>query len=248
MLRSIKDLFNYVLKADDGEIGRCKDFLFDDERWTVRYMVADTGKWLPERKVLISPISLGEPDWSSRLFPVRLTKKKIEDAPDLDQDAPVSRQYEISWAEHYSWPYYWVGIHPWGAALYPRSLYDRRIVENKNIEADSGDDHLRSAREVTDYSIQAPDGEIGHVEDFIMDDETWSIRYMVVDTGNWLPGQKVLTAPVWIASIDWKERKVNVDLATEQIKKSPKYDPSAPVNREYESRLYDCYGRPKYWN
>jgi uncharacterized protein YrrD len=248
MLRSVKELYNYVLKAEDGEIGRCKDFLFDDEHWTVRYMVANTGKWLPRRKVLISPISLDKPDWNSSLFPVRLTKKMIEDAPDLDEDAPVSRQYEISWGQHYRWPYYWGGSYAWGAVPYPGPLYNERIEENENIEADAGDDHLRSAREVTGYSIQAPDDEIGHVEDFIIDDQTWTILYMIVDTRNWLPGRKVLIAPVWINSIDWKERKVSVDLTTEQIKESPEYNPSVPVNREYELRLYDYYGRPKYWD
>lgn len=107
MLRSLKEINNYLLKAEDGEIGRCRDFLFDDRSWTIRYMVADTGDWRKERKVLVSPISLGEPDWGSKLFPVKLTKKRIEEAPALDEHAPVSRQYETSLAQYYSWPYYW---------------------------------------------------------------------------------------------------------------------------------------------
>ena len=247
MLRSVKELYNYVLEAKDGEIGRCKDFLFDDQYWVIRYMVADTGKWLPGRKVLISPISLGEPDWDSKLFPVRLTKRQIDEAPGLDEDAPISRQYEISWTQYYGWPYYWDGIDTWGALSYPVALYDAKIPENQTIKVDSGDDHLRSVDEVTGYHIQATDDEIGHVENFIIDDKTWIIRYMVVDTRNWLPGRKVLVTPVWITSVDWAESKVSVDLTREQVKDSPEYDPSAPVNREYEVRLYDFYGRPKYW-
>lgn len=109
------------------------------------------------------------------------------------------------------------------------------------------DPHLRSAREVIGYHIQAKNGDIGHVEDFIVDDEAWAIRYMVVDTQNWLPGKKVLVAPVWIESIHWAEAKVRVTLTRAKIKKSPEFDPAAPVNREYEDRLYDFYGRPKYW-
>ncbi|MBF0235078.1 MAG: hypothetical protein HQK65_18900 [Desulfamplus sp.] len=115
MLRSVKEIHNYVLQAEDGEIGRCKDLLFDDHFWTVRYMVADTGKWLPGRKVILSPISLGEPDWDFRIFPVLLTKKRIEEAPGLDEDAPVSRQHEILWTQYYGWTYYWGDHYAWGA-------------------------------------------------------------------------------------------------------------------------------------
>ncbi|WP_446011429.1 PRC-barrel domain-containing protein [Candidatus Electrothrix sp.] len=248
MLRSVKEIHNYVLQAEDGEIGRCKDLLFDDRFWTIRYMVADTGKWLPGRKVLLSPISLGEPDWSSRVFPIRLTKKRIEEAPGLDKDAPVSRQHEILWTQYYGWPYYWGGgPYAWGAVTYPGVLYDQILPENKTTEVDSGDDHLRSVHEVTGYHIQATDDEVGHVEDFIVDDETWIIRYMVVDTRNWLPGKKVLVPPTWIDSVDWTDNKVSVALTREQVKDSPEYDPSTVVNREYEVRLYDFYGRPKYW-
>ena len=248
MLRSVKELYNYVLEVEDGEIGRCKDFLFDDEHWTIRYMVADTGKWLPGKKVLVSPISLGEPDWGSRLFPVRLTKKRIEDAPGLDEDAPVSREYEMKWLDHYGWSYYWFGGGLWGFGANPTGLYvkgEKQRITDDDKEPEKS--HLRSSIEVTGYHIQATDDEIGHVEDFIFYDETWTIRYMVVDTRNWLPGRKVLVTPDWIDSVDWEESKVRVDLTSEEVKNSPEYDPSAPVNREYELRLYDFYGRPKYW-
>jgi len=247
MLRSVKEIQNYVLQAKDGEIGRCRDFLFDDRFWAVRYMVADTGKWLPGKKVLISPISLGEPDWASRIFPVRLTKKRIEEAPGIDEHAPVSRQHEILWTQYYGWPYYWSGTSVWGAMSYPGALYDMNLANDKTSEAPSGDDHLRSVHEVTDYRIQATDDEVGHVEDFIADDKTWLIQYVVVDTRNWLPGKKVLISPSWMDSIDWKERKVSVNLTREQVKASPEFDPLLPINRAYEERLYDFYGRPKYW-
>jgi len=247
MLRSLKELKNYALEAKDGKIGRCKDFLFDDEHWTIRYMVADTGKFLPGRKVLISPISIGSPEWIRQVFPVRLTKEWIKNAPGLDQDAPVSRQYEIDLSQFYGWNYYWHGTYPWGIAAYPGALYDKPLVQEGVLEPDSGDNHLRSVNEVRGYHIQAKDNDIGHVEDFIMDDESWAMRYMVVDTLNWLPGRKVLVAPMWITAVSWADRKVSVDLSREQIKECPEYDPAIPVNREYEEQLYDFYGRPKYW-
>lgn len=247
MLRSIKKITGYTLNALDDEIGRCADFLFDDNFWTVRYMVADTGKWLPGRLVLISPISLDEPRWTDKSFPVRLTKKQIEDAPGFDEAKPVSRQHEIEYFGYYGWPFYWEGTHLWGATAFPGPLFDKNIEEKNKQKVDSDDKHLRSVNEVTGYHIKATDDEIGHVEDFIINDENWMIQYMIVDTRNWLPGKKVLVAPDWIDSIDWSERKVYVGLTREQIKDCPEFDPAMPINREYEENLYDFYGRPKYW-
>ena len=169
-------------------------------------------------------------------FPVRLSKKQIEDAPGLDQDAPVSRQYEISWARFYGWPHYWGGPHAWGSASRPSMMYDKRLPKKHHgkMIAESEDHNLRSVDEVTGYHINATDDEIGHVEDFIVDDVTWNIRFLVVDTHNWLPGKKVLILPSWVDSVDWIKRRVSVDLPKETIKNSPKYDPSIPINREYE--------------
>lgn len=250
MLRDLNALEGYVLKATDGEIGRCKDFLFDDERWTVRYMVADTGKWLPKRKVLISPISLGRPDWGSKRFPVHLTRKMVEESPHIDSDAPVSREHERRWFEHYGYAMYWAGTGIWGAGAYPAGLLSKEEREKMPVEQsgpDPAEKPLRSADEVEGYTVRARDGDIGSVKDFIVDDETWAIRYLVVDTGSWLPGRKVLIAPYWIASVDWAGQKVEIDMTRDAVERSPEYDPSEPVNREYETRLYDFYGRPTYW-
>ena len=247
MLRSVREMQGYVLQARDGEIGRCKDFLFDQKHWTIRYMVADTGKWLPARKVLLSPISLDKPDWRAHVLPVRLTREEIETAPGLDADAPVSRQYELKYHAHYGWPYYWVGPGLWGPGDYPGPLYAEHRASQDRPEEEDADPNLRSVDEVTGYHIQAADGDIGHVEDLIADDGNWTIRYMVLDTRNWLPGRKVIVAPGWTESLDWGERKVVMGLTRKQIRESPEYDPAAPVNRRYEERLYDFYGRPRYW-
>ena len=248
MLRSAKELRDYVLSAKDGHIGRSRDFLFDDSAWTIRYMVADTGKWLPKRKVLLSPISLGEPDWRSQLFPVNLTRNELERSPELNSDAPVSKEYERDWHEHFNWAPYWHGGGIWGAGAVPQALSKPSTGKTATMEKIETPAHnLRSMHEVTGYHIEASDGEIGHVEDFIIDDMTWTVRYVVVDTKNWLPGKKVLVAPSWAREIDWADRKVYVDVSRDRIKESPEFDPGEPVNREYETKLYDYYGRPAYW-
>jgi hypothetical protein len=227
--------------AKDGAIGKCKDFLFDDNQWAVRYMVADTARWLPGRKVLISPLSLGSPLWPDHVLPVDLTKEEIKKSPPLDEDAPVSREYEMRWADHFQYPYYWPHGDLWGIRHYAPAAPSAQ--KSERIE-DAQGTNLRSAKEVTGYHIEARDGDIGHVEDLIIDDTMWSIRYLVIDTRNWLPGRKVLVAAPWVDHIRWADETVHVAMDKEQIEKSPPYDPKEPVNLAYEARLYDYYGRP----
>jgi hypothetical protein len=230
-----------------GKSGDAANFLFDDRKWTVRYIVADTQKWLPGRKVLISPISIGDADGTTRTLNIGLTRDQIRDAPPLDADAPVSRQYEIAFNKYYDWAHYWGGASVWGGQDYPRLLH--REEADRRVPEDTGDDpNLRSIKEVVGYHIQATDGDIGHTEDFIVDQDSWMIRYMVIDTRNWLPASRnVLVAPNWVNRVDWKRSKVLVDLTRSQVKNSPEFDPSLPVNRSYEATLYDFYGRPYYW-
>ena len=249
MLRSINEVYGYTLDANDGHIGRCKDFLFDDQFWTIRYMVADTGKWLPGRQVLISPISLGEPSWAEKAFPVNLTQGQIMASPGIDYDAPVTRQYEKQLSKFYGYPPYWIGPQTWGAIGSPWLPVTRASIDDEElkIKAEDADIHLRSSKEVKGYHIHAADGQVGHVEDFIMDDENWTLRYLIVNTRNWLPGERVLITPFWVELVEWSNRKVQVNMTVEEIKGSPAFAPNEPVNREYEERLYDYYGRPRYW-
>ena len=246
MLRSTKDLRGYAIRASNGVIGKVYGLYFDDLAWIVRYLVVDTGNWLPGRQVLLWPGVLGQPDWDTQSLPVGLSKEQVEHSPHISTDEPVSRQMEVDLHTYYGWTPYWRGGLPvpgLGAAA------AAEMIASSAEERDEGDSdpHLRSTREVIGYHIQARDGEIGHVEDFVVDDEAWFIRYLVIDTRNWLPGRKVLVAPAWAEQVNWVERKVYVDLGRETIKSSPEFDPSMPVNREYEARLYDFYGRPYYW-
>jgi hypothetical protein len=248
MLRSVDDLKGLSLRATDGEIGNVDQFYFDDETWTIRYLVVNAGSWLVGRMVLISPISLGKVDWSAGHLAVTLTMKQVENSPNIDTHKPVSRQHEAEFLGYYGYPFYWSGTDLWGPVLHPADLSERITAAEAPLKAkESIDRHLRSTNEVSGYHIQAVDGEIDHVEDFLVDEETWSIRYMVVDTRNWWPGKKVLVSPQWIESISREESKVHVDLSRETIKDGPEYDESAPVTRQYESQLHDIHGPPGYW-
>lgn len=252
MLRSVNSLRGYMIQATDGEIGHVDQFYFDDQEWTVRYLVVDTGGWLTGRRVLISPIALGDTDWQGQRLHVKLTRQQVENSPDIDTDRPVSRQQEVGYFQYYGWPYYWGGPGLWGGAMYPGYLayapaVDAAVEEEQRRVEEEGDPHLRSTNEVMGYKIQARDDEIGGVSDFILDDETWAIRYLVVDTGGWWPGKKVLVPPPWIEQVSWTDQKVYVELDRDTIRNGPEWDPSAPITREYEQRLHGYYSRPPYW-
>jgi hypothetical protein len=189
MLRSLEELHGYTIRAMDGDIGSVHAFLFDDTTWAIRYLVVNTGAWLPGRQVLIAPLALGQPDWEGQFFPVKLTTEQVRNSPDIDTDKPVSRQQEMLLHTYYDWPTYWTGGNPFmpqAVAAYPGGLPMTEPYELPPEEL--GDPHLHSARDVIGYYIQARDGQIGHVEDFIVDTDAWAIRYMVVDTVNWWPG------------------------------------------------------------
>lgn len=254
MLYAVSTLEGYSLRAKEGDIGSVQDFYFDDEAWAIRYLALDTGKWLPGRKVLISPLSLGNADREEKAIAVNLTKDQVENSPDIDTHKPISRQHEIEFYDYYTYPYYWPGPYLWGPVPYPGAMPapTESATVNKELRAIkerelSKDQHLRSAKEVTDYYIEASDGDIGHVEDFLVDDQSWAIRYIVVDTKNWWPGKKVVVSPQWIRAVNWQDSKVYVDLPRDRIKQAPEYDGNAPMSRDYESRIHEHYGRAVYW-
>ncbi len=242
MLRSLNEMTGYKIQAIDGGIGKVKDFLFDDRLWIIRYLEADTGPWLFGRKVLISPVHFASGVAQADKFVVDLTCEQVDNSPELETDKPVSRQYESVFHSYYSLSPYWTG-YPFTFGEAPVLDYEQEIEsERKNT-----DQNLRSCKEVTGYHIKAKNQSIGHIDDLITDEEDWSIRYAVIATKDFLPGRKVLIAPQWIEAISWPKKEVYVDLDAEQIKESPEYNPSEPVNREYEVNLYDFYGRPAYW-
>ena len=244
MLRRANEFKSFKLRALDGDIGSIGGFLFDEQHWTVRYLAAETGGWLSGRSVLISPYALGSINEDERVVPVTLTKKQVEDAPALMGDQPLSRQYEHHYNDFYALPEYWDGPYSWGANSYiVRSSEQTRDPRNHEGGLANG---LHTTNDATGLHVQALDGELGHVEDFIIDDETWAIRYLIIDTKAWWAGKHVLVAPQWIERISWDESKVYVNLSRERIERSQEYVPNS-LSREYETELYRHYDRHAYW-
>jgi hypothetical protein len=250
MLQRATDVIGYNIVATDAELGSVHDVYFDDEAWVVRYVVVDTGKWLPGRLVLISPVSVSRPDWLSRLLGVSLTRQQVKDSPSIDTNRPVSRRNELHYLRHYGLPPYWGAAGLWGGAASPAAMLPAPALPRSVADADNVSDdetHLRSCREVTGYALQATDGELGHVEDFLFDDLDWAIRYVVVDTRNWWFGRKVVIPPEWIDGIDWAGHTLRVDVSRDAVKRAPAYDAGEHVNRQWEAHYYEHYGRTPYW-
>ena len=248
MLRPVSELKGWSIGATDGAIGQVDDFYFDDQRWTVRYLVVDTSGWLAGRRVLVSPWALRAVNTEDETIAVNLTRAQVENSPGVDTQQPIDRRYEAEYSRYYGYPYYWSGPYTWGLEPFPLLAPPAPAAPGLEHAEPEGDPHLRSTTAVTGYYIQATDGDIGHVEDFLVEDQTWTIRYAIIDTRNWWPGKKVLVSPEWITRVDWHASTVHVDLTCESIKNGPEYDPSRPLERDDEGRLYDAYRRPRYWD
>lgn len=261
MLRNAKFFEGFELRASDGAIGKVKDIYFDDERWHLRYFVVDTGGWLNGRTVLISPEAVTAPRYHEKALATGLTQEQVRNSPAVDTDRPVSRQQELELNQYYAWPYYWgapaLGTGYVGAAAAPTAAALRAEIAPKqrtvgaapsetSIEADmresaKGDPHLRSAGVVRGYKLEARDGSIGHVEDLLIEDNTWAVRFLLVDTRNWWPGKKVLVPLSHVLDFDWRNSRLRVDLAREAIKAGPEFEEERPLADEYTDRLEAHY-------
>jgi uncharacterized protein YrrD len=263
MLYSFQNLLGLTMGATDGEIGKVKDFYFDDKTWKLRYLVVETGSWLFGRKVLLSPIALQTPDWNEKVFPVNLTKDQIKHSPDIDTDKPVSRQQEEDLHSHYSWPidpgagvgFMTTGMV--GGVIAPDVPFEERIAEELHyhendpmsdrgpepgeVHHHTGDPNLRNFKDVRGYKIHAADNELGEVKDFLVNSTNWNIPFVIAETGNWYSGTKISLATNRIDRIEWKDSAVYVDQTTESLKNTPEFDYDQLVSPEYERNLYNSY-------
>ena len=245
MLWDISAINGFAIEATDGHLGTVSDLLFGDADWVVRWLVVDTGKWLPDRKVLLPVSALGKPDPARRQFPVKLTKQQVQASPDIVTDQPVSRQVEAYVYNYYGWDPYWGnGSLNMNAMAMPLVAPILPTSRSASAEADpyEGDPHLRSVAAVTGYHIHAVDGEIGHVEGFLVDDVGWSVRYIIVDTKNWWPGERVLISPRAVLEIAWSDRLIDLNVVRETVKSATHYDPSIALDRAYAKDVLTRYG------
>ncbi len=250
MLQVTSPLKGFAVQATDGRIGAVVDFLFDDASWNVRWLVVDCGAWLTGRKVLIHPSAISREALEEQQFDVALTKAQVEGSPDLSEDQPVSRQMENRLYSYDDWDPLWganLSAMPGAMAsplLAPRYL---GLGSTDEVAADgptsrAADPHLRSVMEMTGYRVHAVDGEIGHIENLMIDDTDWSVHYFIVDTRSWWLGKSVLISPAAVKVIDWFDRHVELNVTRDLVEASPPWDPLVAFNDEYASRLHKHYG------
>ena len=241
-LRRLRELTELTILGIDGEIGSVQEVYFDDRNWAIRYLVVKAGGWLVSREVLLAPAAVTEINDALRTMKVALTKDQIRRAPPIEAAKPLSRDYEEAYFRHFQWAPYWEpGPTEWASSVpYPEMP---PLPIDTTLPADAPKNpHLRSSREITGYDIQAMNGAIGHVEDLVVDDDTWTVRYIEVDTRNWLPGKNVLLQMMRIDHISWVDRSVAVMLSRQAIESAPAYDPSKLITPSYEVQLFKHYG------
>jgi hypothetical protein len=256
MLWNSSVLKGFTIAASDGHIGTVSDFLFDDANWRIRWLVVDTGTWLSGRKVLLAPSMLGQLETTGRSFSVELTMQQVKDSPATDADLPVSRQMESSINDYYGWSPYWgnglfTDSYGYVGATWTETAGQVSAPVNKNLagnpqsactQQSDSDTHLRSINAVTGYHIHASDGEIGHIEGFLLKDADWSIHYIIVDTKNWWLGKKVLISPRSVRGIDLTSQLVNLNVDHQTVKDSPPYDSSTIIDAAYDDAFLAYYG------
>lgn len=237
MLHPLHEMVGATIKGIDGDLGTVSEFYFDDTTWKIRYMVAKTGTWLSGRKVLIGLVALGIPDWGSGTFAVNLSCEQVKNSPSIDTEMPVCRQHENDLHDYYKWPTYWASGYGGTFGITPYPLLENPMVleeADQSPPAKEGDLQLRSTHQVKGYRLHATDGEIGYVTDFIVDEDTWTLAYLIVETGNWFIGDQVLVALKWVKEIQWSDNLVYVNLTRDTVRNSPEFDPAKTILRTYK--------------
>ena len=217
MLRSLRDLIGYQMEGLGDTLGYVRDFYFDDHEWIIRYIVADTHRWLPGRDVLVSPRHAGDADWASRSLKADLTRDQIKQCPGVEEDLPVSKQEKLDISDVTLWAPLWypVGTPVVGMPV-PLSARIEGEEEEEEPSAKTWDPRLRSAREVIGYAVSTPQDRVAKIHDFVLETDGWLLRYLVADTGGWLSGKSVLIAPLWVERVDWANAEIHVDLTQYQ--------------------------------
>ncbi len=240
MLRTARTLKNYKLECIDGELGKAKEFHFDTQCWIVRYLIAETGSWLAGRKILISPHAMDSIRREDQHIFIDLNKNQIKDAPLLYNNHPISREFEEENCRYYDWPIYW---HSQSFGEQQPRLRNRNYDQWNECKHDNivCDIRLRSTLEINDFHIQTLDNDIGHIEDFIIDDAAWVIRYLIVSIRSGWPEYRVLIPPQWINRISDTEGKVFVSFNRESFDQMQEYTEESLLNLNYETELCSNY-------
>jgi hypothetical protein len=176
MLRSASRILGYRLSAEDGELGRCVDFLVEPHTWIVRYVLVEATPGRDERRVLVSPFRLRKAEWTSRRWVADGTRDQV--ATELES-APS----------------------------------------------------LQSLKQLIGFGLDDAEGNVGHIEDLIVDDDSWHCRHLVVNGEIRLGGRRTLVPTEWLGAVHLQEHRVEAPVPRKRIEQEPEFHPEAPVYR-----------------
>lgn len=242
-LHRTAEIIGCTAQAIDGKAGSIHDILFDDDSWKVRYLVVRSGVWLEERMVLIPPQAFLYATEGAHEVHVTLSCDQIRQSRSLEADPPFYLQRQIDAAT--TAPTLWMTYGSLYDPVIP--LYGPALMQAPPEGADvkrekpDYDPHLRSVREISGYQLEDADGEAGQLVGFLVDNEVWALRYVVIQTGSWFAKQQRLLTVSHISAINWERRTLTTSLHRERIAASPEYADALLLDPAFENRLLQYY-------
>jgi hypothetical protein len=247
-------MLEYTAEGSDGELGPVVDFYFDAFNWEVRYLVVDAEPAAFGQRVPLAPDAIVAVDHDGQRVEFDLDADQVRRSPTVEESIPLGRRAESELAKHFGWQTYWEDYperasDPHAAEVPLSSVPDDPAAPESRTERHppETDLALRSATEVFGYAVEALDGTPGQLLDLLVDPEEWVVRYLVVGTEDAPEGRPVLVSPSWVQEIDWDQKRLHVDISADQVTQAPEWQPGQPVDRAFEERVHDHYGRPRYW-
>ncbi|MCE5328364.1 MAG: PRC-barrel domain-containing protein [Planctomycetaceae bacterium] len=244
-LASMRTLASARIHAADKPIGKVEDFYFEQRNWIVRYLVLDTHVWLPGRRVLVAPAAVEDIDWSQGEVHLALSREQVRNSPSVDDKVTISREHETMLAKYFGWLPYWES-RPLPESLSRSVAAEARPEDRIELERHrKPESTLTAYRETLQYNLAAIDGEFGSVEDFLIDPQTWEMRYVTADVGTLFHKRLVMLSTDWLADISWARRQVRSKMTQDRIRSSPPVP--EVIDRAYEIALHEHFARPGYW-
>ncbi len=241
-------LKSFDVVGKDEDFGSVDDALIDEKDLTIRYFTVKTGNWFSGEKMYISPASIESINVNDEVITTDITKEEAENAPRLEGRELIDRTYETNFHTHYGLNPYWTGPGVWGTSFTARELAAQQPVAMPEPEEDSkGEPEIYKAKDIIRYEFAAQDDSFGQVEDLLIEEDSYKVRYFVIDTRKFFGGKKVLISADWVENIDWIKAQIQTNVTKEQVENSPEYLPEIPLSREMEVDLYSYYNRAPYW-
>lgn len=246
MRRSLKELLGYSIKATDGHHGDINDFLFDGNNWIINYIHADLGTIFKDKKVIIPRMFWKNPSWINQNFEVSLSIKDIENGPLIDEYLPVSKQYEKELLKHFDLQSHIMRFQSQSVLQTAGNIHLENAFTKSVSEDYENKGSLRSFREVCNYSIRTKDGFKGKLNDLIIDDSNWEVKYIIIDLNGSIPwSRKVLINVNWIERISYPKKSIKINLNSDSLLNSKDFNPNELVNTKKVTKRFDYLGRPK---